>query len=41
LWLGQAASLTGDSVFGITVLLWVATVIAKGRSWAQPRPAGY
>lgn len=39
LWLGQAASLTGDSVFGITILLWVATVIAKGRSWA-PAAAG-
>ena len=31
LWLGQAVSLTGDYVFAAPVLLWVATVIARGR----------
>ena len=39
LWLGQAVSLTGDSVFDITVMLWVATVLARGRPWA-PAAAG-
>lgn len=39
LWLGQAVSLTGDSVFDITVMLWVATVLARGRPWA-PTAAG-
>ena len=39
LWIGQAVSLTGDNVFDITVLLWVATVLAKGRAWA-PAAAG-
>jgi MFS family permease len=40
LWIGQAVSLTGDSVFDITVLLWVATVLAKGRPWAPAAAAG-
>jgi MFS family permease len=40
LWLGQAVSLTGDSVFGVTVLLWVATVLAKGRPWAPAAASG-
>jgi MFS family permease len=40
LWLGQAVSLVGDSVFTITVLLWVATVIAKGRPWAPAAASG-
>ncbi len=39
LWLGQSVSLTGDSVFDITVMLWVATVLARGRPWA-PAAAG-
>jgi MFS family permease len=39
LWLAQAVSLTGDSVFDITIMLWVASVIAKGRPWA-PAAAG-
>lgn len=34
LWLGQAVSLVGDFVFNTTVVLWVATVIADGQSWA-------
>ncbi len=32
--LGQSVSLVGDYVFDTTVLLWVATVIAAGKSWA-------
>lgn len=40
LWLGQAVSLTGDSMFDITILLWVATVIAKGRPWAPAAATG-
>jgi MFS family permease len=40
LWLGQAVSLTGDYVFATTVLLWVATVIARGRPWAPAAASG-
>jgi MFS family permease len=40
LWIGQAVSLTGDNVFEITVLLWVATVLAKGRPWAPAAASG-
>jgi MFS family permease len=40
LWLGQAVSLTGDMVFYVTVLLWIATVIAKGRTWAPAAASG-
>jgi MFS family permease len=40
LWIGQAVSLTGDSVFDITVLLWVATVLANGRPWAPAAASG-
>jgi MFS family permease len=40
LWLGQAVSLTGDSMFDITILLWVATVIAKGEPWAPAAGSG-
>ncbi len=34
LWCGQATSSIGDSVFTTTLILWVVTVLAKGRSWA-------
>jgi MFS family permease len=40
LWLAQAASLTGDSVFDVTIFLWVATVLAKGRLWAPAAASG-
>jgi MFS family permease len=40
LWLGQAVSLTGDNVFDVTVLLWVATVLAKGQPWAPAAASG-
>jgi MFS family permease len=31
---GQVLSMVGDVVFDVTVVLWVATVIAKGQTWA-------
>lgn len=40
LWLGQAVSLTGDSMFDITVLLWVTIVIARGAPWAPAAGSG-
>src|SRR5579859_5648709 len=40
LWLGQAVSLTGDSVFDITIMLWVAVVLARGRPWAPAAASG-
>ena len=40
LWLAQAISLTGDSVFDITVMLWVAVVLAGGRPWAPAAASG-
>jgi MFS family permease len=33
-------SLTGDSVFDITVMLWVATVLARGTPWAPAAASG-
>jgi MFS family permease len=40
LWLGQAVSVVGDMVFYVTVLLWIATVIAKGEPWAPAAASG-
>ncbi|HZN16639.1 MAG TPA: MFS transporter [Micromonosporaceae bacterium] len=40
LWFGQAVSLIGDFVFNTTVVLWVATVIAAGQSWAPAAVGG-
>jgi MFS family permease len=40
LWLGQATSLAGDSVFEITLVLWVTVVIAKGQTWAPEAGSG-
>jgi hypothetical protein len=40
LWLAQAVSLTGDSVFDITIMLWVATVLAKDQPWAPEAASG-
>ncbi len=34
LWGGQAISNLGDFVFDTTLILWIATVIARGQSWA-------
>lgn len=36
----QGVSLVGDYVFDVTVLLWVATVIAAHRSWAPAAASG-
>jgi MFS family permease len=40
LWTGQAVSVTGDMVFYMTVLLWIATIIAKGYRWAPAAASG-
>lgn len=39
LWLAQAVSLTGDTVFDITIMLWVASVIAKAGHGHRPQQA--
>lgn len=31
---GQAVSVVGDMVFDTTLVLWVATVLARGKAWA-------
>lgn len=38
--IGQSVSLVGDLVFNITVLLWVATVVAAHRTWAPAAASG-
>src|SRR6266487_5096001 len=40
LWTGQAVSMIGDMVFYTTVMLWIATVIAKGEPWAPAAASG-
>jgi MFS family permease len=40
LWVGQSVSATGDMVFYITILLWIATIIAKGQPWAPAAASG-
>lgn len=40
LWLGQSISMIGDMVFYVTVMLWVATIIAKGKPWAPAAASG-
>ncbi len=40
LWYGQAVSTVGDYVFDTTLVLWVATVLARGRSWAPAAVSG-
>jgi len=40
LWVGQTVSATGDMVFYVTVLLWIATIIAKGQPWAPAAASG-
>ncbi|HEU0242245.1 MAG TPA: MFS transporter [Micromonosporaceae bacterium] len=34
LWYGQAVSTVGDMIFNTTLVLWVATVLGKGKTWA-------
>jgi MFS family permease len=40
LWYGQAVSAVGDSVFSMTLVLWVSQVLASGRSWAPGAVSG-
>jgi MFS family permease len=40
LWSGQAISTIGDTVFDTTLVLWIATVIAHGQSWAPAAVGG-
>ncbi|MET9624066.1 MFS transporter [Streptomyces sp. NPDC006464] len=40
LWFGQAVSSVGDAVFSTTLVLWVATVLGEGRSWAPVAVSG-
>jgi MFS family permease len=40
LWMAGAVSSVGDVVFDTTVLLWIATVLAKGESWAPAAASG-
>ncbi|MBR7838069.1 MFS transporter [Actinospica durhamensis] len=40
LWTGGAVSGLGDAVFDTTVLLWIATVLAHGRSWGPAAVSG-
>lgn len=40
LWIGQAVSSVGDAVFSTTLVLWVATVLAKDESWAPLAVSG-
>lgn len=40
LWYGQAVSTVGDFIFETTLVLWVATVLAKDRPWAPAAVSG-
>ncbi|MEU7702821.1 MFS transporter [Streptomyces sp. NPDC039028] len=40
LWFGQAVSSVGDAVFSTTLVLWVATVLAKDEAWAPLAVSG-
>ncbi|MFJ6135224.1 MFS transporter [Kitasatospora sp. NPDC092286] len=40
LWFGQAVSSVGDAVFSTTLVLWVATVLVKGKPWAPQAVSG-
>jgi MFS family permease len=40
LWIGQAISSVGDTAFSATLILWIATIIAKDRSWAPSAVGG-
>jgi MFS family permease len=40
LWSGQAVSTVGDYVFDTTLVLWVGTVLARGRTWAPIAVSG-
>lgn len=40
LWGGQSISNVGDMVFDTTLVLWIATIIANGQSWAPLAVSG-
>ncbi|HEU5367178.1 MAG TPA: MFS transporter, partial [Ktedonobacterales bacterium] len=40
LWGGQSISNVGDFVFDTTLILWIATIIATGQSWAPLAVSG-
>jgi MFS family permease len=40
IWSGQAISVIGDLLFDTTLILWVATVIARGQPWAPLAVSG-
>ncbi|GAA5049006.1 MFS family permease [Thermocatellispora tengchongensis] len=40
LWYGQAISSVGDYVFSTTLVLWVASVLAKGQPWGPAAVSG-
>lgn len=40
LWYGQAVSTLGDLVFDTTLVLWVATILARGKTWAPAAVSG-
>jgi MFS family permease len=40
LWYGQAVSTVGDYVFDTTLVLWVATVLGRGKPWAPAAVSG-
>jgi MFS family permease len=40
LWLGQTISVIGDFVFDTTLVVWIATSLARGQSWAPLAVSG-
>jgi len=40
LWYGQAVSTLGDVVFSTTLVLWVGTVLGRGKPWAPAAVSG-
>jgi len=40
LWLGQAISRLGDTVFDFTLLLWIAAVLARQEPWSPLAVSG-
>ncbi|WP_194893962.1 MFS transporter [Catenulispora pinisilvae] len=40
LWYGQAVSKVGDYVFNTTLILWIATKLGNGKSWAPMAVSG-
>lgn len=40
LWVGQAISILGDTIYGSALILWVASILGKGESWAPLAVSG-